>query len=80
MTNKLITTNQQQLYFKYIVEFDEKFKSGKIIEEDGALYEITSLGEKERVLDKLTYSEWLLERIDLTLTMMPQRICRYPSK
>ncbi|MBU4373064.1 MAG: hypothetical protein KJ714_01215 [Euryarchaeota archaeon] len=80
MTNKLITADQQQNYFKYIAEFDEKFKSSKIIEENGAFYEITSSGEKERVLGKLTYSEWLLERINLTLTMIPQGICRYPTK
>lgn len=76
----MITTNQQQNYFNYIAEFDEKFKSGKIIEENGAFYEITSSGEKMRILGKLTYSEWLLERIDLTLNMMPQMICRYPTK
>lgn len=79
MTNKLITADQQQNYFKYIAEFDEKFKSSKIIEENGAFYEITSSGEKKRVL-KLTYSEWLLERIELALNMMPQGVCRYPMK
>lgn len=80
MTDKLITTNQQLNYFKYIAEFDEKFKSNKIIEENGVFYEITSSGEKKQILGKLTYSEWLLERIELALNMMPQGVCRYPLK
>jgi hypothetical protein len=80
MTNKQITTDNQLNYLKCIAEFDEKLNSNKIIEENGVFYEITSSGEKKQILGKLSYSEWLLERIDLALNMMPQGVCRYPLK
>lgn len=54
-------------YINYITEFDKKLKSKKIFKEDGFFYEETLEGGRNPVI-RLTYSEWLLERILLSFT------------
>jgi hypothetical protein len=51
-----------------IAEFDEKLKSGEISEKEGAFWEEISSGTSNRLVGRLTYSEWLLEKILLSLT------------
>ncbi|MBU4222237.1 MAG: hypothetical protein KKA10_11610 [Euryarchaeota archaeon] len=58
-------TNQlRKQYIGYLAEFDEKEKSGKIIQRDGAFYEKSDIdSEGETRVINLTYAEWLLEQI-----------------
>ncbi len=54
-------------YIQYVAEFDKKVKSGDIFEEEGAFYENTPVGGRNRLVGRLTYSEFLLEKILLSL-------------
>ncbi len=55
-------------YWKYIAEFDKKLESGDIIEENGVFYIKDDIHSdiKHRLI-KPSYSEWLLEKILLSL-------------
>ncbi len=65
LKERTMQANQlRKQYIGYLAEFDEKEKSGKIFQKDGALYEKSDIDSEGRTrVIKLTYAEWLLEQI-----------------